>query len=152
MFVHDLTLICFWASSTRTKGCFIYILDRSNSSSFTFWSSKLASSNRSNWNGIWTSNSNGSWTDKHSSHFSTAKEMSVKATFKTKLDFLQTLCTKLFTIAWAQIIYNFFWSEAKTRKSLPRLYPLILLAVCKKHSLHCKYLVSKLHIYFFCEI
>ena len=65
---------------------------------------------------------------------------------------LQTLCTKLFTIAWAQIIYNFFWSEAKTRKSLPRLYPLILLAACKKHSLHCKYLVSKLHIYFLWNI
>ena len=47
----------------------------------TFWSSKLASSFRSNWTDIWSSNSNGSWTDKHSSQFSTAKEMSVKATF-----------------------------------------------------------------------
>ena len=55
-------------------GRFIYILDSSNSSSFIFWSSKLASSSRSNWTGIWTNNSNGSWTDKHSSHFSTAKE------------------------------------------------------------------------------
>ena len=62
-------------------GCFIYILDSSNSSSFTFWSSKLASSSRSNWTGICTGNSNGSWTDKQSSHFSTAKEMSVKPTF-----------------------------------------------------------------------
>ena len=33
------------------------------------------------WTGIWTGNSNGSWTDKQSSHFSTAKEISVKATF-----------------------------------------------------------------------
>ena len=56
-----------------------YILDSSNSSSF--WSSKLASSSRSNWTGIWIVNSNGSWTDTHSSHFSTAKEMSLKATF-----------------------------------------------------------------------
>ena len=31
----------------------------------------------SSWTGSWT----GSWTDKQSSHFSTAKEMSVKATF-----------------------------------------------------------------------
>ena len=53
----------------------------SNSSSFTFWSSQFASSSKSNWTGIWTGNSNGSWTDKQSSHFSTAKEMSVKATF-----------------------------------------------------------------------
>ena len=57
---------------------FIYILDSSNSSSFTFWSSTLASSSRSNWTGIWTSNSNDSWTDKHSSHFSTAKEIKVQ--------------------------------------------------------------------------
>ena len=33
-------------------GRFIYILDSLNSSSFTFWSSKLASSSRSNWTGI----------------------------------------------------------------------------------------------------
>ena len=32
-------------------GCFIYILDSSNSSSLAFWSSKLASSSRSNWTG-----------------------------------------------------------------------------------------------------
>ena len=48
-------------------GCFIYNLDSSNSSSFTFWSSQFTSSSRSNWTGIWTgiwtSNSNGSWTD-----------------------------------------------------------------------------------------
>ena len=37
--------------------CFIYILDSSNSSSFTFWSIKLAFSSRSNWTNIWTSNS-----------------------------------------------------------------------------------------------
>ena len=64
-----------------TMGRFIYVLDSLNSSSFTFLSSKLASSSRSNWTGIWTGNSNGSWTDKHSSHFSTAKEISLKATF-----------------------------------------------------------------------
>ena len=67
--------------SKVSKDRFIYILGSSNSSSFTFWSSKKASSSRSNWTGTWTGNSNGSWTDKHSSHFSTAKEMSVKATF-----------------------------------------------------------------------
>ena len=58
--------------------CFIYILDSSNHSSFTFWTSQFTSSSRCNWNGISTGNSNGSWTDKHSSHFSKAKEMSVK--------------------------------------------------------------------------
>ena len=64
-----------------TLVCFIYILDSSNSSSFTFWTSHFTSSSRCNWTGISTGNSNDSWTDKHSSHFSTAKEMSVKATF-----------------------------------------------------------------------
>ena len=67
--------------SLYRMGCFIYILDSSNSSSITFWTSQFRSSSRSNWTGIWTGNSNGSWTDKQSSHFSTAKEMSVKATF-----------------------------------------------------------------------
>ena len=43
-------------------GRFFYILDSSNSSSFTFWSSKLASSSRSNWTSIWTDNLNGTWT------------------------------------------------------------------------------------------
>ena len=62
-------------------GCFIYILNRSNFSSFTFWSSKLASSSRSNCTDIWTGNSNGNWTYKHSTHFSTAKDVTVKATF-----------------------------------------------------------------------
>ena len=61
--------------------CFIYILDSSNSSSLTFWTSQFTYSSRCNWTGISTGNSNDSWTDKHSSHFSTAKEMSVKATF-----------------------------------------------------------------------
>ena len=59
----------------------IYILDSSNTSSFTFWTSQFTSSSRCNWTGISTGNSNGSWNDKHSSHFSTAKEISVKATF-----------------------------------------------------------------------
>ena len=61
----------------------------SNSSSFTFWPSHFSSCARSNWTGIWTSiwtgiwtgNSDGTWTDKQSSHFSTAKEIRVKATF-----------------------------------------------------------------------
>ena len=48
---------------------------------FIFWSSKLATSTGSNWIGIWTGSLNGNSTDRHSSHFSTAKEMSVKATF-----------------------------------------------------------------------
>ena len=59
--------------SQHAKGLF-----HLHSSSFTFWSSKLASSSRSIWNGIWTCNLNGSWTYKHSSHFNAAKEMSIK--------------------------------------------------------------------------
>ena len=55
--------------------CFTYILDNSNSTSITFWASQFGSSSRSNWIGIWTGNSN------DSEHFSTAKEMNVKATF-----------------------------------------------------------------------
>ena len=51
---------------TKTLGCFIYILDSSNSSSFTFWSSQYASSSRKIWACIWTGNSNGTWTDKQS--------------------------------------------------------------------------------------
>ena len=43
-----------------------YILDSSNCSSFTFWTSLFASSSRSNWTGIWSGYSNGSWTDEHS--------------------------------------------------------------------------------------
>ena len=57
-----------------TVGCFIYIVDSSNSSSITFWTSQFGSSSRSNWIG----NSNDSWTDKQSSHFSTTKDMSEK--------------------------------------------------------------------------
>ena len=72
---------CSTSSRTATRACFIYILDSSNSSSFTFWTSQFTSSSRCNWNGIWTGNSKGSWTDKHSNHFSTQKEISVKATF-----------------------------------------------------------------------
>ena len=51
----------------RKEGRFIYILGTSNSSLFTFWPSQLASSSRSNWRDIWTSNSNGTCTDKWSS-------------------------------------------------------------------------------------
>ena len=50
--------ICF----DLPRGCFIYILDSSNSRSFMIWSRWLASSSRSNWTCIWTGNSNGSWT------------------------------------------------------------------------------------------
>ena len=71
---------CFSRKMTHTQGHFIYILDSSNSSSITFWTSKFSCSSRSNWIG----NSNASWTDKQSSHFSTAKAtaraMTVKAT------------------------------------------------------------------------
>ena len=76
----------------RPWGRFIYILDSSNSNSFTFWSIKLASSSRSNWTGVWTGNSNGSWADKQSSHFrlSTAKGIRVKATFLFMLQSQQT--------------------------------------------------------------
>ena len=53
-----------------TWGCFIYTLDSSNSCSLTFWSSKFASSSRSNgtgiWTSIWTGNLNGSWTVQYS--------------------------------------------------------------------------------------
>ena len=68
-------------SKLTDKGSFH--LHPANSSSLTFWSSQFASSSRSNWTSIWTSNSNGNgtWTYKQSSHLSTAKEMSVKATF-----------------------------------------------------------------------
>ena len=44
-----------------SKGCFIYILDSSNSSSITFWTSQFGSSSRSNWTVNWTGNSNGKW-------------------------------------------------------------------------------------------
>ena len=73
--------ILFLTNIDSSKGRFIYILDSSNSSSFTFWSSQFTSSSRSNWTSIWTGNSNGTWTDKQSSHFSTANEIRVKATF-----------------------------------------------------------------------
>ena len=80
IFRNFLTLFHFWLNIF--VGCFIYVLDSSNSSSFTFWSgSQFASSSRSNWTGIWTGNSNGSWIDKQSIHFSTAEEISVKAMF-----------------------------------------------------------------------
>ena len=61
----------------RITGCFIYILDSSNSSSFTFWSSQFTCTSKSNG----TSNSNGTWTDKQSTHFSTAKEIRLKNMF-----------------------------------------------------------------------
>ena len=70
-----------WLLILITLACFIYILDSSNSSSFTFWTSQFTSSSRCNWTGISTSNLNGSWNDKHSSHFSPANKISVKATF-----------------------------------------------------------------------
>ena len=75
------TIISIKKERPATKVRFIYILDSSNASSFTFWTSQFTSSCRCNWTGTSPVNWNGSWTDKHSSHFSTAKEMSVKATF-----------------------------------------------------------------------
>ena len=71
----DIFLITKKLSENIKNYDYDYILDSSNFSSFTFWSSKLASTSRSNWTGIWTVTWNGSWTDKHSSHFSTAKEI-----------------------------------------------------------------------------
>ena len=75
----------FFMSIHKIRDCFIYILDSSNSSSITFRTNQFSSSSRSNWTvswtGSWTGSSTGSWTDKQSSHFSTAKEMSVKAIF-----------------------------------------------------------------------
>ena len=68
-------------ASKSKRGHFIYILDSSNSSSFTFWSSQFASSSRRIWTVIWTGNWKGTWTDKQSSHFITAKEIRVKAKF-----------------------------------------------------------------------
>ena len=72
-----------WLLILITLACFIYILDSSNSSSFSFWSSQLASCSRSNWTGVWNGNSNGTWTDKQSSHFSTAKEIIFHVTITT---------------------------------------------------------------------
>ena len=98
---------------------FIYILDSSNSSSFTFWSSQFASSSRSYWTGIWTSNSNGSWTDKHSSHFSTAKAMSVKATlfFILKPQQMLKWCWNV-----AEILLNYsFANDERTRTPILEL-------------------------------
>ena len=84
--IWSLNKVCVHTVSSQFFGsfhsltCFIYILDSSNSSLFTFWTSQFTSSSRCNWTGISTGNSNGSWTDKHWCHFSKAKEMSVKAT------------------------------------------------------------------------
>ena len=75
-------------------------------SSFTFWSSKFESTSRSNWTGIWTGNSNGSWTDKHSSYFSTAKEMSVKATF---FFVVKTTANKFWNDA--EMLLKSFWTS-----------------------------------------
>ena len=74
-FKYFLKLHSYYFHALLFSRCFIYILDSSNSSSITFWTSMFGSSSRCNWTGTWTSNSNGSWTDKQSSHFSTAKEI-----------------------------------------------------------------------------
>ena len=79
--IHEFWPFFVGVKISQTMVCFIYILDSSNSSSFTFWTSQFTSSSRCNWTGISTVNSNGSWNDKHSCHFSTAKEIRVKATF-----------------------------------------------------------------------
>ena len=67
----SLSTMIFWVRCTWV--CFIYIPDSSNYSSFKFWTGQFTSSS--------TGNSNGTWNDKHSSHFSTAKEIRVKAIF-----------------------------------------------------------------------
>ena len=85
----------------QNMGCFIYILDISISTSFKFWSSQFASSSRSNWTG----NSNGTWTDKQSSHFGTAKEIRVKATF-----FHVTITTNKFRNG-AEMMLKSFWTS-----------------------------------------
>ena len=51
LWVRNLTFVQNISKALRMTivGCFIYILNSSNSSSYTFWSSKLPSSSRSNW-------------------------------------------------------------------------------------------------------
>ena len=74
---------CDWLPRNHPyiMGGFICTFSLSISLSITLWTSKFTSSSRCNWTGISTVNSNGSWNDKHSCHFSTAKEIRVKATF-----------------------------------------------------------------------
>ena len=69
-------ILIFWI-----KRGFICTFSLSTSLSITLWTSKFTSSSRCNWTGISTVNSNGSWNDKHSCHFSTAKEISAKSAF-----------------------------------------------------------------------
>ena len=70
-----------WAISIELPWGFICTFSLSISLSITLRTSKFTSSSRFNWTGISTVNSNGSWNDKHSCHFSTAKEISAKAAF-----------------------------------------------------------------------
>ena len=95
VWVPGLFTVCFLC---HILGRFIYILDSSNSSLFTFWSSQLASNSRSNWTGTWTGNSNGTWTDKKSSHFSTAIDI--------------PKC-KGYILFYVTITTNKFWNDAE---------------------------------------
>ena len=96
-----------------SKACFIYILDSSNSSSITFWTSKFSSSSKSNWTSIWPGISNGSWTDKQSSLFSTAKEMSVKAIFFFMKKPQQTNFEMMLKCCWnpAELVICKWWFD-----------------------------------------
>ena len=102
-------------ANTYILGYFIYILDSSNSSSITFRTGQFGSSLRSNWTGIWTGSSNGSWTDKQSSHFSTTKEMSVKAIFhfqvKTTTNRFWKDAEMLLKYFWASPLQTMTWLE-----------------------------------------
>ena len=58
---HSMTVLFFVLIFKWKRGRFIYILDSSNSSSFTFWSSQFRSSSRNKQASSSTGNSNGSW-------------------------------------------------------------------------------------------
>ena len=89
-------------------GCFIYILDSSNSSSIPFWTSRFGSSSRSNWIGFWTGNSNSKQevVELINNYLISVKEMSVKATFF----FMLVITTNIF---WndAEMLLKSFWTS-----------------------------------------
>ena len=88
------------------KGCFIKILDSSNSSSITSWTSQF----RSNW----THNSNGNWTDQ----FSTVKEMSVKS----YILFHVKATTKIFWNDAEKLLKSFWTSHLHMMNGLEPLF------------------------------
>ena len=65
----------------------------------------LQCSSKSKWPSTWTDNSNGNWTDKQSSHFRTAKEMSVKTTVFSCKNHDKFLC------CWNHSFANDEWLE-----------------------------------------